>query len=86
METVSGNLKKKSDDRLADWQSQFHPNSDTYILAEKEWQRRERLEQHELDLKILREQTKWMKFSAALGVVAVIVGAILGAYLQSKLS
>lgn len=86
METISDNLKKKDDDQLASWQSQFRPGSDTFILAEKEWRRREMIEQHKLDVKLMSKQVRSMKFTAIIGVIATLAGAALGAYLQYSLS
>lgn|SRR4030042_3726218 len=70
-------LTKMTPEELANWQSQWKPHSPHYILAEKEWQRRERLHQHELDLELIQKQVKWMKFSAVIGFLGVIIGAII---------
>lgn len=79
-------LINMSDDELAKFQEGCQPDSYPYIIAEKEWQRRERIEQHKLDLDLINKQVKWMKFSAILGVVSVIIGAVVGAYLQKNWS
>ena len=90
MSITSDELKNISDSELATIQASNHHQSEEYILAEKEWQRRERLKQHELDLVLMSKQVRAMKFSAILGVVAVLAGAIVGAiiapWLQYKLS
>ena len=39
-----------------------------------------------LTLDLINKQVKWMKFSAILGVVSVIIGAVVGAYLQKNCS
>jgi hypothetical protein len=86
-------LKKMPDDELVRFQGQHENNAQYRILAEKEFQRRERAEQHELDLNLIADQVRWMKFSAILSAAAAIVAAIVGAiggailtfWLQSKL-
>ena len=70
-----------SDVKLSEWQAEYPTNSPQSIFAEKEWLRRERIEQHKLDLELLSKQVKWMKFSAILGVIATLVGAIIGSNL-----
>lgn len=78
------NLPGKTDEELAVCQSKWQPNSDGHILIEKEWQRRARIAQHELDVKLIKDQVKWMKFSAIVGVVAALAGVCLAAFLQHK--
>lgn len=51
------------------------------ILADKEFERRARLEQHKLDLDLVFEQVRWMKFTAILASVTTLLGAIVGAIL-----
>src|SRR6516225_7483303 len=55
------------------------------IFFEKEFERRERLEQRKLDLKLMAERVRWRKSAARLtagaSIVAAIVGAIAGATL-----
>jgi hypothetical protein len=93
IETVSGNLKKKTDDQLAAWQSQFRPGSDTFILAENEWRRREKLEQHrynkeqielqhERNMELVKKQVRWIKFSAIITAIATLSAVVLGWYLS----
>jgi hypothetical protein len=48
------------------------------IFFEKEFERRERLEQHKLDLKLMAEQVRWTKFAVRLTAGAAIVAAIVG--------
>ena len=69
---VSEALKKKTPDQLAEWQAQFRIHSDTDILAEREWERRARVEQHKsLRINII--------LSSSIAVAAAILGAIVGA-------
>ena len=79
-------LKGYSEDELI----AFRQNRDSEIdlvLADRDLARRdaerEREAQHELDRKLIAEQVKWMKFSAVIGVLGTILGALLGAWLQS---
>jgi len=75
-------LPDKDDEELAVRGERNDPLSAEGILLDKEWKRRLMKEQHELDLKLIAKQVRWMKFSAILGVLAVLAGAIVGAYLQ----
>jgi hypothetical protein len=90
-------LKNKSDQELAQWQAGWKPSTDKYILAEIEWANRAREKQHKLDqallknqhdlnLLILEKQSKLTKLSISVGFIGVIVGALLGAYMQAVLS
>jgi len=79
------NLKTKSDEELAKWQSSWKPESQLYILAEKEWERRARERQHELDVALILKQVRWMRYSVVASVVAALSGAVIGALLQAWL-
>ncbi|ODC02034.1 hypothetical protein A3197_21550 [Candidatus Thiodiazotropha endoloripes] len=90
-------LKNKSDQELAQWQAGWKPSTDKYILAEIEWANRAREKQHQLDqallksqhdlnLIILDKQSKLTKLAISVGFIGVLVGALLGAYMQSALS
>jgi hypothetical protein len=85
LKELAEELRKKSDDELVRFQGQNENVADYRILAEKEFQRRERLEQHKLDLELMAKQVRWMKFAAILtasfSIIAAIVGAIAGAIL-----
>ena len=59
-------LKGLSQDELAAWQSRRDAGSAKWILAEKEWERRARV-----------EDAKWQRYSALIGLLGVVVGAIL---------
>jgi hypothetical protein len=83
---IAEKLKGYSEDELI----AFRQNRDSEIdlvLADRDLARRdaerEREAQHELDRKLIAEQVKWMKFSAVIGVLGTILGALLGAWLQS---
>jgi hypothetical protein len=90
-------LKNKSDQELAQWQAGWKQYTENYILAEIEWANRAREKQHKLDqallqnqhdlnLLILEKQSKLTKLSISVGFIGVVVGALLGAYMQSALS
>jgi hypothetical protein len=83
--TIPELLKEKSADELAKLQAGYRPGSDHWILAEKEWDRRARKEQHELDLALILKQVRWMKYSVMASVIAALLGAAIGALLQSLL-
>ncbi len=78
-------LQDMDDTKLAQHQSGYKPEAYNYILCEKEWQRRAMQKQHEYDLELITEQVRWMKFSALLGVLGVILGAVAGAFLSTYL-
>ncbi len=95
--SIPNQFENMSDEELARWQAGWKTSTDHYILADKEWQRRAREEQHNLNLgllknqhslnlQILKKQTSLMKGSIVVGFIGVILGAILGAYLSVTLS
>jgi len=51
------------------------------ILANQELARRDRLKQHELDLKIIADPVRWITFSMILGSETALIGAIAGVLL-----
>jgi len=63
------------------------PGSIEAILASGElaqrYAQREREEQNKLDLELLAQQIKWVKFSALTGIGGSILGVPLGAWLPS---
>lgn len=75
-------LTKMSDEELARWQAGWKEQTEYFILAKKEWERRDRLKQHELDLQLLSRQVRWMKFAVIATILSTLLGVILGAYLQ----
>jgi hypothetical protein len=79
-EELAKQIREYSDVQLALAKAD-RPNSLRANLAEQELQRRERLQQHELARKLLLEQVQWMKFSAVVGLLGTIGGAIIGAVL-----
>jgi hypothetical protein len=82
---VAEDLKNKSDDELARWQAGWKQHGHHHILAQKEWERRARERQHELDLALMFKQVQWMKYSVVASVIAALLGAIVGAVLQASL-
>jgi len=78
-------LKSKSVEELAILGERNSPISAEGILVSEERQRRYRLEQHKLDMELMIKQVRSMRFAAIIGVIATLIGAILGAYLQYSL-
>jgi hypothetical protein len=78
----SEELKKLSPEELAETRWGYKDNTPVAILIEKEFERRARIEQHELDLKLVLKQVRWMKFSVIATILSALLGIILGAYLQ----
>jgi hypothetical protein len=74
-------VKRMSDEELAAFRADKGDTSLSAIMAEREFERRARLEQHRLDLDLVLRQVQWMKFAAILGSVATLIGAIVGALL-----
>ena len=58
-------------------------NTTHALLASNELDRRKRIQQHELDLKLIEKQVKWMKFSVCAIIVAAIISGIVGYYLAT---
>lgn len=48
------------------------------VLIKEELKRRERIHQHELDLKLITKQVKWMKFSVCAIIIAAIISGLIG--------
>ena len=84
---LSEQYKSHSDEQLCTLMANRTPGSIEAILASGElaqrYAQREREEQHKLDLELLAQQIKWMKFSALTGIGETILGVLLGAWLQS---
>jgi len=81
LQKLADDLKRKSDADLAAFRADKNDTSLYAILADKEFARRDRLRQHELDLKLIARQVRWMKFAAIAMLVAAIVGGAAGAAL-----
>lgn len=64
-------LPKMNDKELAAWHSKWPPQSPFYILGLNEWNKR-----------LIRDQIKATRFAAWFGLLAVVVGTILGAMLN----
>jgi hypothetical protein len=78
----SDKFSNMSDDKLAEVQDGLLGNPRENILIENEWRRRERIEQHKLDLDLVAKQVRWMKFSVFAGIISALLGVILGWFLQ----
>jgi hypothetical protein len=74
-------LRGLSDVDLAAYRSDKVDSSVQGTLAQKELERRARVHQHELDLKLVANQVRWMKFSAILTAASTLIGTIAGALL-----
>ena len=90
---LADKLKAMNDADLTEYQGQNATHPVYSLFAEREFERRGREEQHkhslellakqhELDLKLVMKQVRWMKFSAIIGIAGTIVGALLTAWLQ----
>jgi hypothetical protein len=75
-------LETKSPEELAILAERNHPLSAQGVLIRDERQRRARIKQHELDIKLMSKQVRSMIFAAIFGVLATLAGAVLGPYLQ----
>jgi len=82
---LSETLKGISDDELAEYRENHADNTKEGILADRDFERRARIAQHELDVGLVAKQVRWMKFAAILGAVATVVGTIIGALLTFRL-
>jgi hypothetical protein len=71
-------LAAMTDDELASWQAGWRAETANHILAEKEWQRRKLTHEFGLNRQLAEYAAKWQRFSAYVGVVGTLVGAILG--------
>jgi len=78
----SDKFRNMSDDDLAKVQEGLHEPTLDNILIEREWLRRDRIEQHKLDLDLVLKQVRWMKFAVLAGVLSALLGVILGWLLQ----
>ena len=81
LHALADELRKVSDADLAVYRTNRKADQPETILAEKEFERRGRIHQHELDLQLIAKQVRWQKFSAIIGIVATIAGAVAGALL-----
>ena len=77
-------LSKYNDDELATWQASYKQNSPQFILGEKEWDKRLMSHQFALQSKLVATNNRWMMACAIIGLVATILGTILGWYLSSQ--
>lgn len=81
LKTLSDDFRKRTDDELAEIRTNKIDTSLHAILIDKEFERRARIAQHELDLQLVLKQVQWMKFAAILGAIATLIGGIAGAIL-----
>jgi len=83
--SMTEQVKQMSYEELVAYRANKLDESVPAILADKEFERRARLEQHQLDLNLLAQQVRWMKFTAILGSTTTLIGTIVGAILGSLL-
>jgi hypothetical protein len=80
-------LTQMTYEELAQWQAR--QKGEFLILSEQEWQRRTRVEQHDLNIKLLEEQARIMKSGnrtiAIFTITATLLGSIVGAVVQATL-
>ncbi len=90
-------LSNMLDIELASWQANSNNEIVRAIVAEKEWQRRARLEQdqftkanmerqNEINTSLVEKQVKWIKFSAILTAVATLAAGIAGSLVTYMLT
>ncbi len=72
-------IRGYTDEELTTFRSNRIEGSIDVILADKEFERRARLAQHELDRKLMLEQVGWMKFASKLTAASTLIAAIVGA-------
>ena len=82
LKTLSEDIKKRSHEELAQIRTNKIDTSLHAILIDKEFERRARIAQHELDLQLVLKQVRWMKFSVLATIISALLGVIVGAYLQ----
>ena len=79
-----------TDDELASWQAGWKLETANHILAEKEWQRRMLTHEFGMNRQLAEYAARWQRFSAYVGVIGTLIGAISGvvaaSYLQSHAS
>lgn len=77
----SKDCENLSIDDLAELRAGIADNSQKAVLIDNEIDRKKRIHQHELDLKLLNKQAKLMKTSNIIIAISTIAGAIVGALL-----
>ncbi len=81
----SKDCEKLSIDELARERSGAASNCTRAVLIDNEIERKKRIHQHELDLKLIEMQSKSMKTSNIIIAISTIAGAIVGALLTAWL-
>lgn len=83
--TSAKKLELMSDEQLAVWQAGWKPMSASFIMADREWQRRQTFralaEQFRLEERVAKINRWWGIGAAIIGVVGGIVGTLTGAWL-----
>jgi len=82
--TSAKKLELMSDEQLAVWQAGWKPTSSSFIMADREWQRRQAFraltEQFRLEERLATVNRWWGLATAIIGVVGGIVGTLAGAW------
>jgi hypothetical protein len=79
----SKDCEKLSIDELAAIRPRYN-NSPGAVLIDNEIDRKKRVHQHELDIKLVARQSKWTMISIAATLIGVILGAYLTYYLTTS--
>jgi len=79
--TLIEQVRRMSDGELVDFRANKIDTSVDAIVADREFEHRARVHQHDLDLDLLFKQGRWMKFSAMATAAATLIGTIVGALL-----
>lgn len=86
--TSAAELELMPDEQLAVWQSGWKPASANFVLAEREWQRRQAYralaEQFKLEDRLARANRWWGIGAAVIGVIGALLGAWFGAHWQAS--
>lgn len=96
-EFTAKELRTSTDEELAVLAERHNPLSSEGVLIDREWQRRERVAQHEdtkiqielqhtKNMELITKQVRWIKFSAILTAISTLTAGIVGALLTYMLS
>ena len=85
-EKLNQQFKGLTDEHLLSLMANRVPGSIDAIMAKRELTRRERLEQYELNLKLVAEQERWMKSTTKLTAVYTTVSTLAGAAVGALLT
>lgn len=88
--TSAAELELQTDEQLAVWQSGWKKDSANFILADREWQRRQAYralaEQFKLEDRLARANRWWGIGAAVIGVLGTLLGAWFGTQWQASVA